>query len=117
MLQMLTAQVIEQHSRMNQLQNDLHVALQQQQRQQHFAGGGDVGGTNQHLVSATGMRGYQTSTQPTPGQGTRRDSYQAQLAGFPSLMALQAVTDPRSRQPPAVLPSAKFDWSAPHPKP
>ncbi|KAL5110958.1 hypothetical protein TcWFU_009640 [Taenia crassiceps] len=115
-VQMLTAQVIEQHSRMNQLQNDLHVALQQQQQQQHYASGGDVGGTNQHLSSTSGMRGFQTSTQPTSCQGTRGDSYHAQLAGLSSLMTLQAATGLQSRQPSAALPSTKFEWSALHPK-
>ncbi|CDS42715.2 conserved hypothetical protein [Echinococcus multilocularis] len=106
-VQMLTAQVIEQHSRMNQLQNDLHVALQQQQH--HFAGGGDVVSVNHHLASASGMRSYQTPTQPSSGQGTRRESYQPQVAGLSSLMALQATTDLQSRQPSAGRPPAKLD--------
>ena len=52
MLQMLRAQVIEQHSRMNQLQNDLHAAL----KNQHLSGSGDA---SQHLCSTSGTRGYQ----------------------------------------------------------
>ncbi|VDM31329.1 unnamed protein product [Hydatigera taeniaeformis] len=113
--QMLTAQVIEQHSRMNQLQNDLHVALQQQQQQQ-FAADGEVVSTSQHLTSASGMRVYPISTQPTSIQCTRRDSYQSRATGFSPMMASQVDADPQSRQPSSALPSTKYDWSILHPK-
>uniref|UniRef100_A0A5K3EPK0 PH domain-containing protein n=2 Tax=Mesocestoides corti TaxID=53468 RepID=A0A5K3EPK0_MESCO len=111
-VQMLRAQVTEQNSRLNQLQSELHLALQKQQQQQRYSGSGEaVIGTNHHLASSSGIPDYQPPAVLGP------------TSALASLLALQqavadVATNLQSRQPAtAARNPTKTAWPPVPPKP
>ncbi|KAM3187498.1 hypothetical protein ACTXT7_002213 [Hymenolepis weldensis] len=82
---MLTAEVIEQRSRMNQLQNDLQVALQQQQQSQFVASAADM------VVQPS-----TSSRAPTNGISRGQSYPRPSLTNFLSPLAMQAAAQMQS---------------------
>lgn len=89
---MLTAEVIEQRSRMNQLQNDLQVALQQQQQSQFVASAADM------VVQPSTSSGA-----PTNGINRGQSYPRPSFTNFLSPLAMQAAAQmqPTTRQMPS----------------
>ncbi|VDL22383.1 unnamed protein product, partial [Hymenolepis diminuta] len=84
-IQMLTAEVIEQRSRMNQLQNDLQVALHQQQQSQFVASAADM------VVQPSTSSGA-----PTNGISRGQSYPRPSLTNFLSPLAMQTAAQMQS---------------------